>query len=153
MSSFAGRLMALALVLLFCDAVDAFAGSGQGLLRNAAWRSRAAAFPVCALKAQREKPAHHADAVSASAPRRSFLAATVASVIGIQQAAVADDDANDAGSPDEVVVEGELRLEQGSDKKLEKVGGKGRAEVVLRCVGKGIISKTTEEVDLADFPV
>jgi hypothetical protein len=150
-----GAIAALAIVLVLCDSADAFASQGQFLQRAAALRrSRPAVGPVCALKAQRERPAPHADAASASAPRRSFLAAAAASVVGIQGVVVADDNAaKEAGDPDEVVVEGEMRLEQGADKKLAKAGGKGRAEVVLRCVGKGVISKTTEEINLSDFPV
>ena len=155
MQHWPGAIAALAIVLVLCGSADAFAGQGRFSPQAAAVRSsRPAAGPVCALKAQRERPAPHADAAFASAPRRSFLAAAAASVVGIQRVVVADDDvAKEAGDPDEVVVEGEMRLEQGSDKKLAKAGGKGRAEVVLRCVGKGVISKTTEEINLTDFPV
>jgi len=86
--------------------------------------------------------------------RRSFLAASLASAISVQRVGAAEDTENAAeGGATEVVVEGELRLEKGSDQKLQKAGGKGRAEVVLRCVGKGIISKTTEDISLDDFPV
>ena len=38
----------------------------------------------------------------------------------------------EAGGPEEVVVRGEMRLEQGSDKKLQKAGGKAQAQVVLQ---------------------
>ena len=53
----------------------------------------------------------------------------------------------------DVVVNGEMRLEVGSDKKMAKVGGKALATVILRCVGKGIIGSTSVEIDVNDFPV
>ena len=53
---------------------------------------------------------------------------------------------------DEIVMQGEMRLEQGSDKRFEKFGGKGTAEVTLRIVGKGIIAQKRFDVDLKDFP-
>ena len=100
---------------------------------------------VCAMAAMSEAP-------QAALSRRCVVAAAAASVAGVRRAAA--DEAEDAsGSPDEVVVQGEMRLEVGSDKKLAKFGGKARAEVVLRIVGKGIISKTSEEIELEDFPV
>jgi len=112
---------------------------------------------------QRSIPAHsrHTAATMCSVvpegnlvSRRSFLAASLASAISVQRVGAAEDTENAAeGGATEVVVEGELRLEKGSDQKLQKAGGKGRAEVVLRCVGKGIISKTTEDISLDDFPV
>ena len=146
--------------LSLCGSAAAFAG--QLPLRAVAWRSSsrvaaAAAGAVCAVAPHGGNPGgalgDAAGSLQDGLHRRAFLAASVASVVGAQRAAVAADDDMEAGSPDEVVVEGELRLEEGADKKFSKGGGKGRAEVVLRCVGKGVISKTTEEVDLADFPV
>eukprot|EP00291_Cryptomonas_curvata_P009777 CAMPEP_0172183012 /NCGR_PEP_ID=MMETSP1050-20130122/18732_1 /TAXON_ID=233186 /ORGANISM="Cryptomonas curvata, Strain CCAP979/52" /LENGTH=193 /DNA_ID=CAMNT_0012856549 /DNA_START=213 /DNA_END=792 /DNA_ORIENTATION=+ len=51
-----------------------------------------------------------------------------------------------------IVIEGQMRLEQGSEKILEAVGGRANATVVLRIVGRGIISTTHLEIDVADFP-
>ena len=134
---------------------DAFAGHGvAGVLR--AGVRRAAEGAVCAVA---EDGAGNRRAVLPTADplaRRRFIAASLVSAAGMQSALAADDVEEkdpEAGGPDEVVVTGEMRLEEGSDKKLQKIGGKARAEVVLRCVGKGIISKTTEEIELADFPV
>ncbi|KAJ1492328.1 hypothetical protein T484DRAFT_1742560 [Baffinella frigidus] len=53
----------------------------------------------------------------------------------------------------DIVVSGEMRLEVGSEKKMAKAGGKAIATVILRVVGKGIISTTTQEIDVKDFPV
>ena len=144
------RLVLVACVLLVESmGVDAFTGSVP-LRAAAAVRGRAAAGAICSV-------AHGGQQFASADPlaRRSFLAASLISVAGVQRVA-AEDDAKEeveAGSPGEVVVEGEMRLEVGADKKLAKVGGKGKAEVVLRCVGKGIISKTSEDINLADFPV
>merc|ERR1719409_188388 len=91
------------------------------------------------------------EAPQAALSRRCVVAAAAASIAGVRRAA-ADEAEGASGSPDEVVVQGEMRLEVGSDKKLAKFGGKARAEVVLRIVGKGIISKTSEEIVLEDFP-
>ena len=137
------------------SSADAFAGHGvAGVLR--AGVRRAAEGAVCAVA---EDGAGNRRAVLPTADplaRRRFIAASLVSAAGMQSALAADDVEEkdpEAGGPDEVVVTGEMRLEEGSDKKLQKIGGKARAEVVLRCVGKGIISKTTEEIELADFPV
>ena len=155
MSRSSAMLVGLVALSLFGSAT-AFAG--QIPLQTVAWRSSSrAAGALCAVAPHHGNPEAEgalaglaAGSLQDGLHRRAFLAASVASVVGVQRAAVAVDE---AGSPDEVVVEGELRLEEGADKKLSKAGGKGRAEVVLRCVGKGVISKTTEEVDLSDFPV
>lgn len=82
-----------------------------------------------------------------SSDRRSFMAAALALV------AMPTAPMTVAAEESPVVVTGEMRLEVGSDKKLAAVGGKAVATVVLRIVGKGIISKTNVEVNLPDFPV
>jgi hypothetical protein len=51
-----------------------------------------------------------------------------------------------------IVIEGQMRLEKGSEKILAAVGGRANATVVLRIVGRGIISTTHLEIDVADFP-
>ncbi len=51
-----------------------------------------------------------------------------------------------------IVVEGQMRLEKGSEKILQSVGGRANATVILRIVGRGIISTTHLEIDVADFP-
>jgi hypothetical protein len=51
-----------------------------------------------------------------------------------------------------IVVEGLMRLEQGSDKILQSAGGRAKATIYLRIVGRGIISKTNLDINLADFP-
>lgn len=133
--------------------VDAF--SGHVSLRAGTPR-RAAAGAVCSLSREHERAEESTDpTLLTQLSRRSVLAVSLASVIGGQCTVAAADDAGDVetGSPAEVVVKGEMRLEVGADQKLKKAGGKARAEVVLRCVGKGIISKTTEEINLDDFPV
>ena len=53
----------------------------------------------------------------------------------------------------DTVVSGEMRLEVGREKKMAKYGGKAIATVILRVVGKGIISTTTLPIDVNDFPV
>ena len=147
--------LCIGVLLAAGSGADAFAGHGvAGVLR--AGVRRAAEDAVCA---GAEDGAGNRRAVLPTADplaRRRFIAASLVSAAGMQSALAADDVEEkdpEAGGPDEVVVTGEMRLEEGSDKKLQKIGGKARAEVVLRCVGKGIISKTTEEIELADFPV
>jgi hypothetical protein len=139
------RLMLIvSLLAAACSCTDAFA---VNLPRITLARSRAL---VCAVTASAESNI----ALSADLSRRSFVAVSLASFAGVQSARAAEEnESTEADSADEVVVEGEMRLEVGSDKKLAKIGGKAKAEVVLRCVGKGIISKTSEEIDLKDFPV
>lgn len=58
---------------------------------------------------------------------------------------------NPVSSP-QIVVEGLMRLEQGSDKVLQAVGGRAKATIYLRIVGRGIIAKTNLDINLADFP-
>ena len=147
--------LCIGVLLAAGSGADAFAGHGfAGVLR--AGVRRAAEGAVCAVA---EDGAGNRRAVLPTADplaRRRFIAASLVSAAGMQSALAADDVEEkdpEAGGPDEVVVTGEMRLEEVSDKKLQKIGGKARAEVVLRCVGKGIISKTTEEIELADFPV
>ena len=127
------------MLLAACGSVESFAGPLS---------LRAATFQVCAGAMCSVAPGS-----TDPLPRRSFVAASLLSSVVVQRAdaevaAVVED-----GSPSEVVVQGEMRLEVGADKKLQKAGGKGRAEVVLRIVGKGIISKTEKLVSLEDFPV
>lgn len=56
-------------------------------------------------------------------------------------------------SGEDVVVKGEMRLEEGADGKIKQFGDeKFTAVVTLRCVGKGIISETSQEVVFKDFP-
>ena len=138
----------LVLIVVGCGTSNAFIGKIQQ--PSIPTHSRHTAATMCS-------PVPEGKLVSLSETplaRRSFLAASLASAISVQRVGAAED-AEDAAEGDatEVVVKGELRLEKGSDQKLQKAGGKGRAEVVLRCVGKGIISKTTEDISLDDFPV
>ena len=51
-----------------------------------------------------------------------------------------------------IVVEGAMRLEQGSEKVLQQVGGRANATIYLRIVGRGIISKTYQTLDISEFP-
>jgi len=85
----------------------------------------------------------HDDAFS----RRGALAALAGAVLS---PALKPAFADDAG--EEVVVQGEMRFEEGTEKKMAKIGGKGTCVVTLRCVGKGIISETKFNVDAAQFP-
>jgi len=140
----AAQLMVL---LAVCGSVDAF--TGQVSLRAAAVCGRAATGVMCSAS-----PEGRGSVVlpSATLARRSFLAASLVSAIAMQRAAAEEEGVVEDGSPDEVVVEGEMRFEVGAEKRLQKVGGKGRAEIILRCVGKGVISKTEIMVSLEDFP-
>ena len=45
-----------------------------------------------------------------------------------------------------------MRLEQGSEKVLQQVGGRANATIYLRIVGRGIISKTYQTLDISEFP-
>jgi len=148
----AGRLTACVGVLLLVVGGEGFGLHGSSVALRVG--ARPAAGAVCAAGGGSNTPriAMPADPLA----RRRFLAASLVSVAGVQRAVAAEDVEEgevEAGGPEEVVVRGEMRLEQGSDKKLQKAGGKAQAQVVLRCVGKGIISKTTEEITLEDFPV
>ena len=147
--------LCIGVLLAAGSGADAFAGHGvAGMLR--AGVRRAAEAAVCSVAEDSAGSRRAALPTADPLARRRFLAASLVSAAGMQSALAAEyveEKDPEAGGPDEVVVTGEMRLEEGSDKKLQKVGGKARAEVVLRCVGKGIISKTTEEIELADFPV
>ena len=137
-------------LLLVVGSAEGF-GGGSALRMGA--RPAAAAGAVCAAGGDSTpRAALPADPLG----RRSFLAVSLVSAAGVQRAGAVEavkEGEPEAGGPEEVVVKGEMRLEEGSDKKLQKAGGKAQAQVVLRCVGKGIISKTTEEITLEAFPV
>jgi hypothetical protein len=111
------------------------------------------------LKAQfSERPCSHGkmpssnDKIHPIVDRRQalFSALAIPSIISIVgsrgQAAGA------AEGSEEVVMQGEMRLESGADNRFSKAGGKGTAEITIRIVGKGIISQKKFDVDLKDFP-
>ncbi len=111
------------------------------------------------LKAQlSERPCRHGEIPSSNEKtrstidRRQALFSTLAipsiiSIVGGQGQA-----AGAAEGSEEMVMQGEMRLESGADNVLSKAGGKGTAEVTLRIVGKGIIAQKKFDVDLKDFP-
>lgn len=130
---------------------EAFSTIGTGasftLLRPStrSWHRATAssARPAAASAVMELADGKHADAFG----RRGALAALAGVILSpALQPAFADD----AG--DEVVVQGEMRFEEGTDKKLARVGGKGTCVVTLRCVGKGIISETKFDVEASQFP-
>jgi hypothetical protein len=142
------------LVALFASS-DAFILPGSAnaspLLSSSArsWHGAAtsSARPAAAASAMKMEmkvaDGKHDDAFS----RRGALAALAGAVLS---PALKPAFADDAG--EEVVVQGEMRFEEGTDKKMAKIGGKGTCVVTLRCVGKGIISETKFDVDASQFP-
>ena len=140
-------------LLVLLASTDAFFLSGSAnvspLLRASArpWHgaAKSSARPAAAASAVKMEIADgkHDDALS----RRSALTAFAGAVLS---SALKPAFADDAG--EEVVVQGEMRFEEGTDKKMARIGGKGTCVVTLRCVGKGIISETKFDVDAAQFP-
>lgn len=140
-------LTSLAVLAACCATSDAFSLPGVSLrtggiakLGASSCRRRPSSSATCMSMAEGK------DAETIS--RRSVIVALSALVLAPTFSPAMAEGENG----DEVVVQGELRFEEGTDKKFAKVGGKGSVAVTLRCVGKGIISETKVSVEAFQFP-
>lgn len=107
------RLALVACVLLLAGvSVDAFTGSAP-LRAEADVRGRAAAGAVCLVAPE---PQQYCAMSAAPLARRSFLATSLVSVVGVQRVATEGDAEQEveAGGPEEVVVEEEMRHQRGA---------------------------------------